>query len=358
VPHLRERGWNLHFWVARPSPLYDELERRRLSVAGAPRPFAFSLRALQLPPGVVGRGRQLPSYLARFRAFARTVSPDLVHANSLFSVPEAAVARLWGVPSLLHVHEMMPAGRKGMIAPHVARAVASQVVAVSEANAAELTVNGQGPAIVYEGAPVPERPVDLRRNPRPFVVGTVGVIGRRKGSDIFLEAAREVIATGADIEFRMVGACTDVFDAKWGGTVIERAKKAGIAHQERADVVSEMRKWDAFVLPSRRDPFPIVMLEAMATGLPVIGARVDGIAEQITESTGVLVPTENAPALARAIGELAVLPYERRVAMGSAAHERVKAHFTVEHQASRMERVYLNALGTGDGSVRRASDAG
>ena len=41
-----------------------------------------------------------------------------------------------------------------------------------------------------------------------------------------------------------------------------------------------LARWDAFVLPSRSDPFPISMLEAMASGLPVVGTRRDGIAEQ------------------------------------------------------------------------------
>jgi glycosyltransferase involved in cell wall biosynthesis len=98
-----------------------------------------------------------------------------------------------------------------------------------------------------------------------------------------------------------------------------------------------------FVLPSREDPFPIVVLEAMALGLPVIGTSVDGIAEQITPDVGSLVPPDDPDALADAISDLAGSA-ERRRMLGAAARERVIRNFTVEHQAHLIGEAYAHAL--------------
>jgi glycosyltransferase involved in cell wall biosynthesis len=113
----------------------------------------------------------------------------------------------------------------------------------------------------------------------------------------------------------------------------------------RADVLAAFREWDLFVLPSRRDPFPISMLEAMASGLPVVGTRVDGLAEQIAPGTGSLVPPEDPARLAEAILALCdASPPERR-RIGEAARKRVIENFTIEHQVEGMHAAYLAAAG-------------
>src|SRR4051794_13066690 len=343
IPHLEERGWNFVFWVDRPTPLFDALDERGLTVTGRPRPVAYSLAALRQPPGLRRRVRATPSYLRAFREFIHQTSPSIVHANSLFTLAEALTARATGTPTVFHVHEMRPRGWKGLAGRRFAHRV-DEVVAVSKASSASFARSGVPPRIVYEAAPVPEEAVRLRPKPRPFRVGTVGVISTRKGSDIFVEAARQVTSTTDDVTFHMVGAPTDVLETDWAAEVLEAASSAGVSHKLQANVLEELAGWDAFVLPSRMDPFPIVMLEAMASGLPVIGARRDGIAEQITPETGILVEPDNPEDLARAICQLAAQSYEERAAMGSAARERVQQNFTIEDQAEAMHQCYTSVV--------------
>src|SRR5215207_7441399 len=70
APLLESRGWRLCFWVARPSPLAAELERRGLEVHGRPRPVGYSAATLWLPPGPRARIVAAPAY---FRALRRLI---------------------------------------------------------------------------------------------------------------------------------------------------------------------------------------------------------------------------------------------------------------------------------------------
>src|SRR3954468_2485622 len=247
VPHLEKRGWRFVFWVDRPSSLFDELKRRGLTVSGGRRPVAYSLAALQQPPGLRRRVLEMPSYLRSFRRFIRQTSPSIVHANSLFTLAEALAARATGTPTVMHIHEMLPTGWKGRAGRRLAHA-AGEVVAVSQASGADWSRNGNSPRIVYEAAPIPEEQVGLRKEPRPFRVGTVGVISTRKGSDIFVEAARRVASTQDDVTFQMVGAPTDALEVDWAREVLEAASSAGVSHKMQANVFEELAGWDAFVL--------------------------------------------------------------------------------------------------------------
>ena len=196
---------------------------------------------------------------------------------------------------------------------------------------------------MYEGCEAPADPPPLPGGER-LVVGTVGVIARRKGVDVFLDAAELAARRGMPVEFRLVGSPTDPLDAAWGRGIPGRAAALGIRHLPSADVGKELAGWDAFALASRHDPFPISMLEAMAHARPVIGARVDGIAEQITPDAGLLVEPESGTALADAIAVLAEMPAGRRAEMGAAARRRA-AEFSVERQAQALDAVYERVLG-------------
>jgi len=343
VPILEERGWKFSFWCPRPSELFEHLAAEGYEVAGAPRMLEYSVRAWRVPPGPLARARTLRPYFHRFRRFLRDSSPDLVHANSIMTVAEAMAARSDERSVLLHAHEMLPGGVRGNLLRRAAWSL-DQVVAVSEASAGRLRRRDRVPRVVYEGTPVPDRAAEIRPDPRPFSVGTVAVVSTRKGSDLYVEAAREVLSGSDAFRFEMVGAPNDAVERDWARDLVSRAEAIGVTHHASADTFECYRSWDAFVLPSRADPFPIAMLEAMATGIPVIGTRRDGLAEQITDDCGILVEPDDPVALARAIVWLASLDGAEREAMGHAARARVASNFNLERQADAMHEAYLAAL--------------
>lgn len=346
VPLLAERGWDFSFWAPKPSELHDELAERGWDVDGAPRTVEYSVRAWRLDPGARERIAATPSYVRRYRAFLADRRPALVHANSILTLAEALIARRDGIPTLLHAHEMLPLDPRGWMLRRVAWTRLDQVIAVSRPCAARLAWHGKFPRVVYEGAPVPEHQVALRAEPRPFTVGTVAVISTRKGSDLFVDAARLLSQRNGHggYRFEMVGAAHDAIEREWAHALLERARATGIEHIPHTDVLERMRGWDAFVLPSRADPFPLSMLEAMATGLPVIGTRRDGIVEQILPGTGMLIEPEDPRALADAIAWCADQPVRTRELMGTAARERVGENFTLAHQTEAIDQTYRLTL--------------
>jgi glycosyltransferase involved in cell wall biosynthesis len=348
VPLLGERGWEFSFWVPRPSELFDELSARGWDVDGAPRAIEYSVRAWRLPPGPRRRLLAAPGYLRRYRAFLRARAPALVHANSILTMAEALVASREGVPTALHVHEMLPLDLRGRLLRRAAWRRLDQVLAVSAPCAARLAWRGHLPRIVYEASPMPPDAAAIRETPRPFTVGTVAVVSPRKGSDLFVDAAALLLDRDRDrFRFEMVGAAHDAVEREWARDVLARAREAGVHHIPRTAVFERLAQWDAFVLPSRSDPFPISMLEAMASGLPVVGTRRDGIGEQIAGGTGLLIEPDDSRALADAIAWCADQPAETRRRMGTAARARVGAAFTLEHQATALDDAYRATLANG-----------
>lgn len=341
---LEQRGWRFVLWAPKPSALFDALQAEGHDVRGAPRHVFFSAQELRTPPGPAARTRSLAPYTAALWCEIGRVKPVVFHANTLLSLPEGLLARARGVPTLWHVHEMLPDTTKGRRAAHIGARAGMAVVAVSQASAAALGRAGIDAGIVYECAPLPAAaPPRARRPDGRLVVGTVGVVSKRKGSDIFVDAADRVLSARDDIEIRLVGSPTDLLEERWGDEVLRRARALGVTCLPSADVMAQLREWDLFVLPSRRDPFPISLLEAMGSGLPVVGTRVDGIAEQVTSETGVLVADEDAAGLASAILDLADQP-DVRATMGAAGRARVAEHFTLERQADALDAAYEAVL--------------
>lgn len=344
VPLLEDRGWEFTFWVPGEGPAQQYVRDRGYPVAGVVRPLASGLRALREPPGLPRRIAATPGYLSAYRSFLKSASPSLVHSNSLYSFPEALTASALRFPTVLHLHDMAPTSRKASIARAIARWGVNDCFAVSASCARSYAHGSWSPLVVHGAGPVPEAAAEVRDQPRPFRVGTVGVIAQRKGSDLFVEAAHRLRSRRNDVQFEMIGSATDPLDRNWAAGVLENARRVGVRHRPAADVESSMRSWDVFVLPSRRDPFPLVMLEAMGLGLPVVGTRVDGIPEQISDDVGLLVEPDDPEALAAAIERVLGMSREGRAKLGSAARDRVRTRFNLRALAEATDAVYERTL--------------
>jgi glycosyltransferase involved in cell wall biosynthesis len=128
-------------------------------------------------------------------------------------------------------------------------------------------------------------------------------------------------------------------------------EQAGVRHLAwlpgmRSDVPALMRSFDCFALPSLAEGISNTILEAMASGLPVVATRVGGNADLVVEGmTGRLVPPANSVALAEAILGYSDDPAVAR-RHGKAARQHVERQFSLDEMVRRYERLYLELLST------------
>jgi glycosyltransferase involved in cell wall biosynthesis len=112
----------------------------------------------------------------------------------------------------------------------------------------------------------------------------------------------------------------------------------------REDIPAMLREVDAVVHPSLTEGLSNVILEAMASALPVIATRVGGTPELVEEGrTGFLVPAQNPEEMASAVCRLLEQP-ERMRAFGERARERVIREFSIDRMLSKVEALYLRLL--------------
>jgi glycosyltransferase involved in cell wall biosynthesis len=109
--------------------------------------------------------------------------------------------------------------------------------------------------------------------------------------------------------------------------------------------------FDLFVSPSRTEPFGLVIVEAMASGIPVVASKSEGALEIIDDrQTGRLVPIKDAEALAHAILDL-LSDEKERVRLSENARRVVHERFSLERMLEETEEVYRDVVGVG---ARRA----
>lgn len=160
-----------------------------------------------------------------------------------------------------------------------------------------------------------------------LVAGMVSRPSRLKGADILIRAAAAIRPQWPSLRIVLFGASREEPGMRRlaaGLGVADIVLFAGF----RADARRLLGGFDLSVVSSRHESLPYAILEAMACGLPVVGARVGGIPEAVDDGvTGLLFPSEDVPALAAALSKLLGDPEKRR-AMGAAGRRRVESHFS------------------------------
>ena len=224
------------------------------------------------------------------------------------------------------------------------RGLATRVVAVSEAvreeTARTLGIRPERIALIPNGVDCHAFAPASRPVAAP-VLGCTGRLHRKNGHPTLLEAFAAIRQAVPEARLLLVGDGPErralertVAGRGWGGIVTF----AG----EQADVRPWLRRMAVYVQPSLAEGMSNSILEAMASGLPVVATRVGGTPDVVDGSVGLLVPPEDPAALATALVTLLGDP-ARRAAMGAAGRERVARQFS-EAEMIRRTTAFLDAL--------------
>jgi glycosyltransferase involved in cell wall biosynthesis len=297
--------------------------------------------------------------LALSRQFASR-KVDLLHCADVDAGSEAAIAgRMARVPVLCHVRNPCTELPRR---DRIPLSAVSTFVFVSRDTWSTFALP-VGPArgrVLYDGMPTSEQPepdigAEVRRElslgPDTPVVGMTARVAPQKDYLTLARAAVRVREVVPDVRFVIVGDHSGhAVHREHFALVRQELQRLGVEDAFlftgfRSDVARLMRAFDVFVLSTHFEGLPLVVLEAMAMGIPVVATAVNGIPEVIDrEEVGLLAPHEDSATLARHL--VALLTDRAHAAhVGSAGRDVVRERFGTETFAQNVERLYTDALG-------------
>ncbi|MFM6849313.1 MAG: glycosyltransferase family 4 protein [Terrabacter sp.] len=336
---LHDRGTEVEVWTVDRGGHLGVTELDGTVVRHLPTPMpARSAGAL------AGFALSAPRAWRAWRAAHRAFDPDVLHVqcfgpNGPYA---AALATRSGIPLVISAHgetfmdDHDVFGASALMREGLRRAIASAAVTTgcSEQVLADLRdrFGLEGGVVVPNGVgPVPAGPttttapgdVDLPDGPLVFAVGR---LESTKGFDLLIEAVASW--DGSPAPTVVIGGVGSQRDA-----LLDLGARLGLDSRLRllgpldeAGVHVWMRRADVVVMPSRREAFGIVALEAWRAGTPLVATTLGGPASFVTDGVdGILVDPVNTGALAQAVGSLLRDP-ERRAALAGAGEESARRY--------------------------------
>jgi glycosyltransferase involved in cell wall biosynthesis len=324
-----------------------------------PKHFAALLQSQNTPVyNLPMRNRLDLGVAGKIAEIVRREKYDLIHCHTVrTALLGSLAARLAGVPMVYHVHSPMSRNTArpwlnwiNNITERFSLRRASRLIAVSQSlkehmirqgfDASRITVVRNGVPALYE--------VPFRSPPRAeWTLGTAALFRPRKGIEVLLRAMALMRKRGLSVRLLAVGG----FESpKYEREIHALAANLGLKDIIQwtgftSDVTSELLAMDLFVLPSLYgEGIPMVLLEAMAAGLPAVAADVEGVAEAIRHGQdGLVVPAGSHQAIAQAVADVIEGHYDWS-AMRDSALQRQAQFFSHHSMAEGVAEVYRQVL--------------
>jgi len=283
---------------------------------------------------------------------------QLVHTNSLKTHFIGGIAaRLGRLPLIWHVRDLLAEDEGYHLLRRAARLLRPHIIAISEVVAEQFGGLPADVTVIPNGIPLdkfcPDPPspqlcseLGLTADDRVLLV--VSRLTPWKGHMTLLEAVARLVDSWPRLKLVVVGEVA-FWEADYEQQLKQRAAELGLIDHViwtglRSDVPELLRLCDIFVLPSVGEPFGRVIIEAMATGRPVVATESGGVPEVVVDGqTGLLVPPEDAQSLAGAIRTL-LADGQRAQQMGVNGLARARQLFSADRVAQQVQELYQRIL--------------
>lgn len=279
---------------------------------------------------------------------------DLLHTHTPRTalIGRLAAGRA-GVPMVHHVHSRTDADTESAWRNRLNSAIqrfglgrSRRLIAVSHSIGDYLRRLGYAQdriSVVANGVPACAAARDWQPPASSWVLGCMALFRPRKGVEVLIEALARLRAIGVPLSLRAIGG----FESEdYRRHVLALAEARGVAEHIvwtgfTRDIEQELAKVDLFVVPSLfGEGLPMVMIEAMASGLPVVASISEGTPEALDHgAAGLLVPPGDAGALADALSGLIAAPSRTR-ALAHAGLRRQREHYSDASMARQVAAIY------------------
>jgi glycosyltransferase involved in cell wall biosynthesis len=362
VRKLKEKGEKIQVVLSEEGPLADAIREEGLKVhiirLGILRRKYFNVS------GLFNRFTILKKAFSELVALAKRENVTHIYSNTSAVLIGAFVAKELNVYHTWHIHEIIthPKWFASLIGKIVNR-YSDLVLVVSEAvkvnwdkyissDILKVIHNGidYAPYLSASGTFIDNLPI----KPDTLIIGMIGRINAWKGQPYFLEIASKISESYPQVHFVIVG---DVFpgDEHLEAEMHQKISSLKLTEKVsvfgfRNDIADILAALDIFILPSiQPDPLPTVVLEAMASGKPVVATAHGGACEMVADGkTGILIPWDDAEKSAKKVVPL-LTDKPLRSEFGLQGRKRVLEHFSLEAFGDRMAGIFEQAYKRNEG---------
>ena len=357
----KQSQYKYHPWIILPKktgPLIDELQRLGIEHTLVEMPASF-LRISRSKPiqsilSITATAPLMRGYLSRLKSEIEKRKPHLIHTTGIKCHLLSTQIKK-SIPVLWHLRDILKPGITRFILSSFKQKTGLHFVANSKATAEAFSVNPTIP-VIYNGLATvdfkTEKNLNLKRklglSDDTLLIGLIGALARWKGQLEFITMAERLLIRHSNAKFVIVG--DEIYDTKgergFALQLKNTIKSKGLSEQVfmlgfEKDVAGVLSGLDLLVHASTQpEPFGRVILEGMASRLPVVASAAGGVLEFVeNEKNGLLFEPGNVSEMTEQVSRLLGNP-ELRKKIADKGSETFLSHFTIEEHVRQMIRLF------------------